>query len=373
VKILTILGTRPEIIRLSRIIPLLDETVGRENHCLVHTGQNYDLNLYMQFFYDLGLRHPDVQLKMEGSFGEQVGQILPQIERTLLNFNPDRVLILGDTNSSLTAIVAARAGIPVYHMEAGNRCYDPRSPEEINRRLIDHASSVLLPYTERSRQNLLAEGIEGRRIFVTGNPIHEAIERYRTQWEQPDAQVWLARLGLRARKFFLVTLHRAENVDDIERLFQFISVFSRLYYQYQMPVIVSTHPHLRQRMDQELAKRSLRLPNPNVHFFDPFSFFDFLGLQSQAFCTLSDSGTVQEESCILHTPSVALRDHTERLETVECGASVLSGCDPERILALVKQVTSQPTNWNPPPEYLRTNVAETVVRILTSHHERQVR
>jgi UDP-N-acetylglucosamine 2-epimerase (non-hydrolysing) len=371
VKILTILGTRPEIIRLSRIIPLLDETVGRENHCLVHTGQNYDLNLYMQFFYDLGLRHPDVQLKMEGSFGEQVGQILPQIERTLLDFNPDRVLILGDTNSSLAAIVAARAGIPVYHMEAGNRCYDPRSPEEVNRRLIDHASSVLLPYTERSRQNLLAEGIEGRRIFVTGNPIWEVIQHYRLSgWRKSDA---LARLGLEAGKFFLVTLHRAENVDDTERLFQFISVFSRLYDQYQMPVIVSTHPHLRQRMDQELAKRSLRLPNPNVRFFDPFSFFDFLALQSQAFCTLSDSGTVQEESCILHTPSVTLRDTTERPETVECGASVLSGCDPERILALVKQVTSQPTNWNPPPEYLRTNVAETVVRILTSHRERQVR
>lgn len=364
-KILTILGTRPEIIRLSRIIPLLDETVGRENHCLVHTGQNYDLNLYMQFFYDLGLRHPDVQLKMEGSFGEQVGQILPQIERTLLDFNPDRVLILGDTNSSLAAIVAARAGIPVYHMEAGNRCYDPRSPEEVNRRLIDHASSVLLPYTERSRQNLLAEGIEGRRIFVTGNPIHEVIEHYRDQWEQPDV---LARLGLEAGKFFLVTLHREENVDDAAKLREFLEAFGALAYRYGFPVIFSTHPRTRKRL-----KEFEHLLNCfDTRFLDPFSFFDFLALQNQAFCTLSDSGTVQEESCILHTPSVTLRGHTERPETVECGASVLSGADPERILALVKQATSQPTNWNPPPEYLRTNVAETVVRILTSHHERQV-
>ena len=366
-KILTILGTRPEIIRLSRVIPLLDEAVGRKNHCLVHTGQNHDLNLYMQFFYDLNIRHPDVQLVMSGTFGEQVGQLLPQIERTLLDFRPDRVLILGDTNSSLAAIVAARLGIPVYHMEAGNRSFDPRSPEELNRRLIDHSSTVLLPYTERSRANLLAEGIHSSRILVTGNPIHEVIEHYRAEWVRSSI---LRRLALSPGQFFLVTLHRAENIDDPDRLFQFLCLFSELWNKYQIPVIVSTHPHLRQRIDQMLTEKAMQLSNPQVRFLPPFGFFDFLQLQSTAFCTLSDSGTVQEESCLLRRPSVTLRDHTERPETVECGASVLSGADPERILALAEQVTSKAPAWTQPPEYLRTNVAETAVRSLTSRYER---
>jgi UDP-N-acetylglucosamine 2-epimerase (non-hydrolysing) len=365
-KILTILGTRPEIIRLSRVIPLLDQALGRENHCLVHTGQNYDLNLYMQFFYDLGLRHPDVQLKMEGTFGEQFGQLLPQVERALLGFRPDRVLVLGDTNSSLAAIVAARMGIPVYHMEAGNRSYSPTSPEEVNRRLIDHCSTVHLPYTERSRANLLAEGIQSSRIFVTGNPIHEVIERYRSQWEQSDVP---DRLELEEGKFFLVTLHRAENVDDRDRLAPLLYALDLLQGQYRFPVIVSTHPHLRQRIDELVGTdEPASMLNPQLRFLPPFPFFDFLQLQSHAFCVLSDSGTVQEESCLLGVPSVILRDHTERPETVECGASVLSGADPQRILSLVRMVTREGRSpWSIPFEYLRTNVAETVVRILLSH------
>ena len=359
-KILTILGTRPEIIRLSRVIPLLDETVGRENHCLVHTGQNYDLNLYMQFFYDLGLRHPDVQLKMEGSFGEQVGQILPQIERTLLDFNPDRVLILGDTNSSLAAIVAAHLSIPVYHMEAGNRSYSPVSPEEINRRLIDHCSAVHLPYTERSRQNLLAEGIQSSRIFVTGNPIGEVIEHCQSQIS--NSQI-LDQLNLMQRKYFLVTLHRAENVDDSARLREFLEVFGALNNIYGFPVIISTHPHTRQRLE---PMRHL-LDRFDTRFLDPFGFFDFIQLQRSAFCVLSDSGTVQEESCVLGVPNVTLRDHTERPECLEAGAGVLSGVD--RVIESVKLVTKRKTPWMPPAEYLRTNVSETVVRILLGHLE----
>jgi UDP-N-acetylglucosamine 2-epimerase (non-hydrolysing) len=258
-------------------------------------------------------------------------------------------------------------------MEAGNRCYDSRSPEEVNRRLIDHASSVLLPYTKRSRQNLLAEGIHSSRIFVTGNPIWEVIQHYRLSgWRKSDA---LARLGLKAGKFFLVTLHREENVDNPVRLQGFLRSLDQLTRDYSMPVVVSTHPRTKKQLDMRLDVENAYsvAVTKLLRFLDPFSFFDFLALQSTAFCTLSDSGTVQEESCILGVPSVTLRDTTERPETVECGASVLSGCDPERILALVKQVTSQPTNWNLPPEYLRTNVAETVVRILTSHHERQIR
>lgn len=367
-KILTILGTRPEIIRLSRIIPRLDEALGRENHVLVHTGQNYDANLNEDFFKELGLRLPDVRFEARGSFAEQLAEILSQTEKILVAACPDRVLILGDTNSSLAAIVAARAGVPVYHMEAGNRSYDPRSPEEVNRRLIDHCSTVHLPYTERSRQNLLAEGIHSSRIFVTGNPIHEVIEHYRSGWTESDV---LMRLGVEAGEFFLVTLHRAENVDDSARLHRLLLAFDQLQCEYDTPVIVSCHPHLKHRIADWLTHNVVSLWNTNdeIIFRPPFSFFDFLQLQSSAFCTLSDSGTVQEESCLLCRPSVTLRDHTERPETVECGASVLSGCDSERILAMVKQVTSQPTNWVTPPEYLRTNVAETVVRIITSHLE----
>ena len=371
-KILTILGTRPEIIRLSRVIPRLDEVLGCENQCLVHTGQNYDLSLSRVFFDELGLRAPDHQLDCRGTFGEQLGTLLPAIETILLQERPDRVLILGDTNSSLAAIVAARLRIPVYHMEAGNRCHDPRSPEEVNRRLIDHASSVLLPYTERSRQNLLAEGIHSSRMFVTGNPIWEVIHHHRQQID--ESQIF-DRLQLESLRYFLVTLHREENVDDQNRLEKFLRAFDLLLREYRIPMIVSVHPRTRKRIDQfPMSVDALQnLTYEQPQFVEPLGFFDFIRLQSQAFCTLSDSGTVQEESCLLGVPSVTLRDTTERPETVECGATVLSGCDPERILALVKQVTSQLTNWNPPPEYLRTNVAETVVRILTSHHERQVR
>ena len=359
-KILTILGTRPEIIRLSRVIPLLDEAVGRKNHCLVHTGQNHDFNLSANFFEELGLRKPDYNLGAKGSFGVQLGIIFPGVERALIAEKPDRVLILGDTNSSLAAIVAARLGIPVYHMEAGNRSFSPTSPEEVNRRLIDHSSSILLPYTERSRANLLAEDIHSSRIFVTGNPIHEVIEHYDAEWGKSDV---LTRLGVETGKFFLVTLHRAENADGSDRLIQFVTAFVSLAKLHGFPVIVSTHPRTRQR---------LALPDydPNVRFLPPFPLFDFLKLQSTAFCVLTDSGTVQEEACILKKPCVVLRDHTERPETVECGASVLSGADPIRILDLVKQVTSQAPNWTPPLEYLRANVAETVVRIITSHYER---
>jgi UDP-N-acetylglucosamine 2-epimerase (non-hydrolysing) len=364
-KILTILGTRPEIIRLSLVIPLLDEAVGRANHCLVHTGQNHDPGLSQVFFDELGLRAPDCQLEMCGPFAGQMADMLPAVERILLDFRPDRVLVLGDTNSSLAAIPAARLGLPVYHMEAGNRSFSPCSPEEVNRRLIDHASRVLLPYTERSRANLLAEGIPSDRVFVTGNPINEVIEHYGRQIDLAAAAV-RERLGLEPRKYFLVTLHRAENIDDPARLRNFIEAFNQLQYTYLHPVIVSTHPHLQQRIDA-LNLRGGDL-SPSVRFLPPFPFFDFIALQRAAFCTLSDSGTVQEESCLLQTPSVTLRDHTERPETVECGTSVLSGADPARILDLVRLVTrADHASWTPPADYLRTNVAETVVRILLSY------
>jgi UDP-N-acetylglucosamine 2-epimerase (non-hydrolysing) len=364
-KILTILGTRPEIIRLSRVIPKLDEAVGRENHILLNTGQNSDPSLNGNFFTELGIRQPGIQLGMRGSFAEQLSRLFPRLETILDTRQPDRVLILGDTNTALAAIVAARAGIPVYHMEAGNRSFSPRSPEEVNRRLVDHASTVLLPYTERSRQNLLAEGIHSSRVFVTGNPIWEVIQHYAVQWQQSDV---LARLGVEAGKFFLVTLHREENVDDESRLRQFIVAFDALSHKYTIPVIVGTHPRTRTKLE---GIRHL-LGCFDTRFLPPFSFFDFLQLQSQAFCALSDSGTVQEECCLLHRPMVCLRDYTERPECVEVGASALSGADPVRILALVEQAVAQRPAWTIPNEYVRPNVADTVVRILTGHYERGV-
>ena len=363
-KILTILGTRPEIIRLSRVIPLLDEVCA---HTLVNTGQNYDPNLSANFFDELGVRKPDYQLEVQGSFGIQMAMLIPGIEKIVSYEKPDRVLILGDTNSSLAAIVAARSGVPVYHMEAGNRSFSPTSPEEVNRRLVDHCSTVHLPYTERSRANLLAEGIESRKIFVTGNPIGEVLDHYEDKIDQSDV---LARLGLEAKKYFLVTLHRAENVDDFGMLGNFQRAFDGIQREYQMPVIVSTHPRLRLRMGVlNRTSPPKFVANKQVRFLDPFGFFDFIQLQKNAFCTLSDSGTVQEESAILNVPSVTLRDYTERPECVECGASILSGSDPQRILDSVKLATRGNHEWEVPAEYLRPNVAETVVKILLGHLE----
>ncbi len=368
-KVLTILGTRPEIIRLSRVIPRLDEVVGRENHLLVHTGQNHDDNLSANFFTELGLRAPDHNFGASGTFAEQLATIFVATERFISIFQPDHVLILGDTNSSLAAIVAARMHIPVYHMEAGNRSFDPRSPEEVNRRLIDHCAAIHLPYTERARANLVAEGIHSSRIFVTGNPIHEVIEHYNREIILTGLGVRM-QLGLEPQKYFLVTLHREENVDDRERLKLFLAALAALNNDYSFPVIVSAHPRTRKRLED--LQHIINLCG-DTRFLDPFPFFDFIALQKNAFCVLSDSGTVQEESCLLHVPSVTLRDHTERPETVECGASVLSGADPARIVELVDQVTAQKPDWQVPPEYMRENVADTVVRILTSHHSEGAR
>lgn len=379
-KILTILGTRPEIIRLSRIIPRLDEVLGRENHILVHTGQNSDINMSAVFFEELGIRQHDYFLCAKGSFAEQLTIIFPQIENILLDTRPDRVLVLGDTNSSLAAIIAARLQIPVYHMEAGNRSYSSSSPEEVNRRLIDHASSVLLPYTERSRQNLLAEGIHSSRIFVTGNPIKEVIDHYCGHDEscrvgcgqivQSDVMV---HLGLEFQKYLLVTLHREENVDNPARLKKFLYVLHQLWCAYGLPIVISTHPrlHLRVAEQRPLNAASPWNLNNSLRFLPPFGFFDFIALERNAFCVLSDSGTVQEECAILGVPSVTLRDHTERPETIEAGASVLSGADPTTILRLVKMVTERRGQWTAPAEYLRTNAAETVVNILLSHRGAQ--
>jgi UDP-N-acetylglucosamine 2-epimerase (non-hydrolysing) len=353
-KLMTVLGTRPEIIRLSRVIPALDALC---DHVLVHTGQNYDPSLSDLFFDELGVRAPDHYLGVRAdTFGAQMGRILSESERVIRAERPDRLLILGDTNSGLAAIIAKRMGIPVYHMEAGNRCYDDRVPEEVNRRIIDHSSDVLLPYTERSRANLLREGIDGARIYVTGNPIKEVLDHYAPQIAASSA---LAALGLEAGGYFLVTLHRAENVDQPRRLAQFIAALRRLHDDYGLPVVCSLHPRTR----SQLAQQGQALEGGGVRAFDPVGFFDFVRLEQDARCVLSDSGTVQEECCIFRVPTVTLRDTTERPETIEVGSNMLSGADAGRILACTRAVLAAPPAWNPPPEYLAAGVSRTVVKI----------
>lgn len=355
-KILTILGTRPEIIRLSEVIALLDR---HASHILVHTGQNYDARLSDQFFKELGVRQPDEHMGVrETGIGAQIGRILEHSETLFRKHRPDRLLILGDTNSGMAAIVARRLGIPVYHMEAGNRCFDDRVPEEVNRRVIDHSSSVLMPYTERSRENLLAEGIAGHRIIVTGNPIKEVMDRHAARIAGSRV---LEALGVTPQRYFLVTAHRAENVDHETRLRSLVGALTRLHQEHDLPVVCSTHPRTQARL--EAAGISA---GGGVRFAPPFGFCDFVKLEQQAFCVLSDSGTVQEEACILRVPNVTIRDATERPETIECGSNLLAGVDPDAISRAVALATARPATWTPPREYLQPNVAETVCRIVLS-------
>jgi UDP-N-acetylglucosamine 2-epimerase (non-hydrolysing) len=361
-KVMTVLGTRPEIIRLSRVIEKLDRTC---QHILVHTGQNYDPNLNDVFFQQLRVRQPDHYLNVKGSLGEQLGSLFSGIEKVLQSELPDKVLVLGDTNSALAAILAKRVGIPVYHMEAGNRCYDDRVPEEVNRRIIDHSSDVLMPYTERSRMNLLREGIPGERIFVTGNPILEVIRQYEIQIQESTV---LEDLKLEPEKYFLVTLHRAENVDIESRLREFTLALERIQGDYNLPVIVSTHPHTRDRMESY----GVLDESSSVRFLEPFGFFDFIRLEQNAACVLSDSGTVQEECAIFKVANVTLRDVTERPETLECGSNILTGADAENILRCVGIVLEQKSEWYVPEEYLVENVSDTVLRLLHGYLHNQV-
>ncbi|RJO65956.1 MAG: UDP-N-acetylglucosamine 2-epimerase (non-hydrolyzing) [Myxococcales bacterium] len=357
-KVLTVLGTRPEIIRLSLIIAKLDRYA---TQIVVHTGQNFEANLDAIFFDQLGVRKPDYHLGARGLFGEQMGTILSGCEKIMREEKPDKFLVLGDTNSALAAIVAKRLGIPVYHMEAGNRCHDDRVPEEVNRRIIDHSSDVLLPYTANSKANLVAEGIPPYRIYVTGNPINEVLRHFTPQIE---ASAILTQLGLAKGRYFLVTMHRAENVDIPERLDAFLDAFDRLSREHRLPVVVSTHPRTRAR----LAARGGAAVKSDLRFLDPFGFFDFVNLEQNAFCVLSDSGTVQEECAIFNVPSVTIRDVTERPETLEAGSNTLSGAEPERIVDLVRMVLAEGNEWRAPAEYLDAQVSKKVVKIVLGHH-----
>jgi UDP-N-acetylglucosamine 2-epimerase (non-hydrolysing) len=358
-KVVTVLGTRPEIIRLSRVIEKLDALY---EHKVVHTGQNYDPNLSDIFYQQLRVRPPDYYLGVTGdTFGQQVGKMLAAIDEVFIRESPDAILILGDTNSGLCAFIGKRMGIPVYHMEAGNRCYDDRVPEEVNRRIIDHSSTILMPYTQRSKENLVREGIPNNRIYVTGNPIKEVLDFYKPEI---NASIIHEKMGIEPGKFFLVTLHRAENVDIEERLRNFTHALDCIQKEYDFPVICSLHPRTRHKIQQY----GIGLKNTKVQLMDPLGLFDFIALERTAFCVLSDSGTVQEECCIFHVPNVTLRDVTERPETIDCGSNILSGSDPKKIMQCIRLVTSRLPIWQPPVEYMAENISDTVVKIVTGYH-----
>lgn len=356
-KVMTILGTRPELIRLCLIVNKLDKLC---DQVLVHTGQNYDVNLNDIFMDQLDIRKPDYYLDAKGSFGEQAGIILTKLEEIISKEKPDAFLVLGDTNSSLGAIMAKRLGVRVFHMEAGNRCYDDRVPEENNRRIIDSQSDILLPYSERSRANLIKEGIAGNRVYVSGNPIKEVLDHFASQIDASDI---MQKHSLEKGKFFLMTLHRAENVDPEDRLAKFVEAFNQVYDKYQLPMIWSVHPRTRKRIEDH---PSLQLRD-GIKMSEPLGFFEFNNLQKNAFCVLSDSGTAQEECSIFDVPTVTLRDVTERPETLEAGSNFISGCEPETILRGVNTVTESENNWNAPHDYLTQNVSDIVVKIILSY------
>ena len=328
---MTILGTRPEIIRLSRVIAVLERHV---DHVLVHTGQNWDRQLNDVFFEDLSLRRPDHWLGVGGgSLGETLGAILVGAEAVIMQEKPDAVLILGDTNSAVAAIMARRMKVPVYHMEAGNRSFDRNVPEETNRRLVDHVADFNLPYTEHARRHLLSEGIHHRRIYVTGSPMREVLDHYRDRIEASNV---LGRLGLSERGYFIVSLHREENVDAPERLRALLSILNGLAERYDKPVILSTHPRTRKRLDV-LEGAAL---DGRVRPLEPFGFHDYNKLQMACFCAVSDSGTIAEESAALGFPAITPRDAIERPEAMDAGAIVVTGLIAETVLEAVDVVVA---------------------------------
>jgi UDP-N-acetylglucosamine 2-epimerase (non-hydrolysing) len=354
-RVLTVLGTRPEIIRMSEIMRRLD---GLCEQTIVFTGQNYQDELSGRFLRELGVRPLDVDLHIvEPTFARQLGRILDGVDQQIERIEPDRMLLLGDTNSALCAIVAARRGIPVYHLEAGNRCYDDRVPEEINRRIIDHSSTVLLPYTARSKDNLVREGIARDRIFVVGNPIFEVLERHREQIAASDV---LARLGVSPQAFLLATVHRAENVDNPERIRGIFAGLDRASTRAGMRVIVSVHP----RTAIRLKESGVMLDDQRFTLSPPFGFFDFVALERAARIVITDSGTVQEECCIFRVPNVTVRDTTERPETMEVGSNLLAGASSDLIDSAIALLLESAPAWTPPAEYVVPNVSDIVARIV---------
>ena len=361
-KVITIVGTRPEIIKLSRIIPALDK---HTEHLLVHTGQNYDYELNQVFFEQLGIRNPNYFLEAAGkSATETIANVLLKIDPLLEKLAPDAVLILGDTNSALSAIAAKKRKIPVFHMEAGNRSFDERVPEEVNRRIVDHVSDINLVYTEHARRYLLAEGLAPDRVIKTGSPMREVLDYY---GEKIDASTILQSMGLAAQKYFVVSAHREENVDDPENLQALVEALRLLCSTYNMPVIFSVHPRTQKRLEEA---KTLSLPSLVV-CSKPLGFFDYVKLQKSALCVISDSGTITEEASILGFPAVTIRNAHERPEGMDVGTLVMSGLAPADVLAAVRTVTHQyfeeGVRTSVPTDYAEPNVSAQVVRLVLSY------
>ncbi len=357
-KVMTILGTRPEIIRLSCVMALLDRYV---EHKIVHTGQNSDYELNEIFFQELNIRRPDYFLEVNtDSLGTVLGNTLISIEKVLVRERPDAVLILGDTNSSIAGIMAKRMKIPVYHMEAGNRCFDFNVPEEVNRRIMDHISDFNLVYTEHARRHLLSEGLHHRRIYLTGSPMKEVLLTHMKGIQSSDI---LKKLGLKREGYFVASLHREENVDKRDNLRLLLSVLEQTSKDYHMPVIVSTHPRTRKRLEALSADK----PDRNIRFLKPFGFYDYNHLQMHSFCTISDSGTISEESSILSFPAITVRNAMERPEALDSGNILLTGLNPDIIRQAIDVVTKEKDSQRRhpiPAEYEIENVSLRVLKLI---------
>lgn len=361
-KVMTIVGTRPELIKMSRVIAELDV---HTQHVLVHTGQNYDYELNQVFFDDLGIRKPDYFLEVAGiNAAQTIAQVIAKSDEVMEKEAPDAVMLYGDTNSCLAVLSAKRRKIPVFHMEAGNRCFDQRVPEELNRKILDHLSDINMVLTEHARRYLLNEGIKPETIFKTGSHMREVLDHYQPGIERSDI---LKRLSLDSNRYFLVSAHREENVDSPAALADLLDTLGALVAVYGYPVIVSTHPRTRKRLEE--MDRSLL--SEKIIFSKPFGFFDYIHLQTQAFCVLSDSGTITEESSLLNFPAITIRNAHERPEGMDVGTLIMSGLKRARVLDAVKVMTSQATAGArtvlPVPDYENPHVSKQVLRIVFSY------
>ena len=359
IKLITVLGTRPEIIRLAEIIKLADKFF---DHILVHTGQNYDYTLNEIFFKDLGLRKPDYFLNIAGShLGESIGNIITRSYEVFTKEMPDALLVLGDTNSVLCTIAAKRLKIPIFHMESGNRCFDQNVPEEINRKISDHVSDINLTYTEHSRRYLLAEGFRKDHVFVTGSPLFEVLMKNIENIEKSDI---LNKLKLMNNEYIVVSAHREENIDLKENFLILADALNKVAEKYKMPIIFSTHPRTQKQIDRLKIKFNKLIIN-----MPPFGFFDYIYLQKNSFCVLSDSGTISEESAMMGFAAVSVRTSTERPEAVDVGTIILGGIDAKSILNSLEIVTKthKPKSVKIPEEYKVEDVSNRIIRVIQSY------
>jgi UDP-N-acetylglucosamine 2-epimerase (non-hydrolysing) len=360
IKVMTILGTRPEIIRLAAVMSVLERYT---EHVIVHTGQNYDFELNQVFFDELGVKKPDYFLSVDtSSLGKVLGEILIKTEEVIIKAKPDAVLVLGDTNSAIALLMAKRMKVPTYHMEAGNRCFDANVPEEINRKLVDHIADFNLVYTEHARRNLIAEGLSSRFTYVTGSPMREVLNMHKASIQSSDI---LKRLGLSEKQYFIVSIHREENVESKQNLQQVVECLTGVFDHYGYPVIVSTHPRTRQRLE----KLSPDLGYKDIRFLKPFGFFDYNALQINAFCAISDSGTISEESAILDFPAVTIRKSIERPEALDKGSMVMTGLSKEILINAINIVTTESNLYDKkeiPDDYCVENTSLRVLKLIIS-------